>query len=364
MSSQKPNPNPPDNVAVPIRGRRYLVTGGCGFLGSALVKALVHRGALVRVLDNQSRGRWERLEEVKDEVELVEGDIREPGVVLEAARGVDSICHLAFINGTEFFYTKPELVLEVGVKGMVNVLDAAIANKVRDFVLASSSEVYQTPPSTPTDEKVPLVIPDVMNPRYSYAGGKIISELMAVNYADKYFDRVVIFRPHNVYGPDMGWEHVLPQFIVQAAQLKDSVGEDPVFHLQGDGTESRAFIHIDDLTDGLMRLIEFGEHKNIYHIGTENEIAIKDVAKLVLEMMGVPAKIAPGPLLEGGTRRRCPDISKLRKIGFEPAVSLREGLPSMIQWYLANLDRRPQPTPVSELSDSASLATSVTPVTR
>ncbi len=131
---------------------------------------------------------------------------------------MDEVHHLAFVNGTEFFYSAPELVLDVGVKGMINVIDACRAEGVGKLILASSSEVYQTPPHVPTDETAPLVVPDPTNPRYSYGGGKIISELMAINYGRKFFERVLIFRPHNVYGPDMGWEHVVPQF---AMRLKD-----------------------------------------------------------------------------------------------------------------------------------------------
>ena len=131
---------------------------------------------------------------------------------MQAAAGVDEIHHLAYVNGTEFFYSAPELVLDVGVRGMINVIDACRANSVGTLVLASSSEVYQTPPHTPTDETAPLVVPDPLNPRFSYGGGKIISELMAINYGRKDFERVLIFRPHNVYGPDMGFEHVIPQF--------------------------------------------------------------------------------------------------------------------------------------------------------
>ena len=95
---------------------------------------------------------------------------------------------------------------------MISVLDACRHHGIRELVLASSSEVYQTPPGIPTPENVPLSVPDPLNPRYSYGGGKIICELMAINYGRQGFDRVLIFRPHNVYGPDMGWEHVLPQF--------------------------------------------------------------------------------------------------------------------------------------------------------
>ena len=93
---------------------------------------------------------------------------------------------------------------------------------VRTLVLASSSEVYQTPPKVPTDESVPMVVPDPHNPRLSYGAGKIISEVMAINYGRKFFDRVLIFRPHNVYGPDMGFEHVIPQF---ALRMKKAIAQ-------------------------------------------------------------------------------------------------------------------------------------------
>src|SRR5687768_5243217 len=104
--------------------KRILVTGGTGFLGRSLVRALVSRGEKVRVFDNDFRGSFKKLADVEDRIEFVSGDIRDPQAVLEACKNVSMVCHLAFINGTEFFYSKPELVLEVGVKGMVNVLDA------------------------------------------------------------------------------------------------------------------------------------------------------------------------------------------------------------------------------------------------
>ncbi len=201
---------------------RILVTGGSGFIGSALVKALLKDGNAVRVLDDNSRGAPRRLADVQKDIEFIAGDIRDAATVHAAVRGVDEVHHLAFVNGTEFFYSAPELVLDVGVKGMVNVIDACRAANVRRLVLASSSEVYQTPPQVPTDESAPLIVPDPTNPRYSYGGGKIISELMAINYGRKFFDRVLIFRPHNVYGPDMGFEHVIPQF---ALRLKRAVAQ-------------------------------------------------------------------------------------------------------------------------------------------
>ena len=225
---------------------------------------------------------------------------------------------MAFVNGTEFFYSKPDLVLDVGVRGMVNVLDGCLRHGVRELVLASSSEVYQTPPRVPTDESAPLLIPDPLNPRYSYAAGKIISEIMAVNYGRTHFDRVLIFRPHNVYGPDMGWEHVVPQFVVRMKRAVDAhQGTGPVpFPIQGTGAETRAFVYIDDFMDGLSVMLEKGEHLGIYHIGTTEEISIADLAKLVGEFFGRTVTIIPGQLAAGGTLRRCPDIAKLAALGY------------------------------------------------
>src|SRR6185369_4634335 len=104
-------------------------------------------------------------------ITFINGDVRDPNSLRQAAFGCDSIIHLAYLNGTEFFYSKPELVLEIGVKGIMNALDAAIHHGIKEFVLASSSEVYQTPPILSTPVAVPLIVPDVQNPRYSYGAG-------------------------------------------------------------------------------------------------------------------------------------------------------------------------------------------------
>lgn len=319
--------------------RFYLVTGGTGFIGSAIVRRLVKDGHRVRVLDDNSRGSSSRLVDVEGQFELVSGDVRNADMVTAACKGVDGVFHLAFVNGTEFFYSKPELVLDVGVKGMINVLDGCIKNNVRELILASSSEVYQTPPAVPTDETVPLIVPDVHNPRYSYGGGKIISELMAINYGRKFFDRVLIFRPHNVYGPNMGWEHVLPQFIVRFKKhLEENPNStDPVpFQIQGTGTETRAFNYIDDFVDGVMTMCRYGKHLEIYHVGTEEEISIRDVARAVADFYRREIRLIEGPLQKGGTSRRCPNIQKLRALGYSPRVSFREGLPLIARWYDQN----------------------------
>jgi nucleoside-diphosphate-sugar epimerase len=319
-----------------VAGRKYLVTGGTGFIGSALVKVLLDAGAIVRSLDNDSRGAASRLGGVRDRVELVDGDIRDAAAVRAAARGVDAICHLAYINGTEFFYTQPELILEVATKGMMNVLDACVAEGVRELILMSSSEVYQGPPRIPTDELAPLVVPDVLNPRFSYGGGKIISELLAVNYGRKLLDRTLIVRPHNVYGPDMGREHVIPQFILRLKELGERQPEGVIpFPIQGTGEETRSFIYIGDFTRGLLRVIEQGDRLAIFHIGTEREVSIRDLAQMVATACGREIRIVPGELQAGSTPRRCPDVRKLRNLGFEPEIRLEEGIRRTAEWYLS-----------------------------
>ena len=322
--------------------KRYLVTGGTGFVGSALVKRLVKDGHRVRVLDNNSRGATRRIDDVIDDVEFVKADIRDSEAVIAAAKGVDCICHLAAVNGTEFFYSKPELVLDVGIRGTLAVIDACRANDIGDLVYASSSEVYQTPPRVPTDENVPLSIPDVRNPRYSYGGGKIASELIAMNYGRIGFDRVTVFRPHNVYGPDMGWEHVLPQFVLRAKELIAQHPDGAVpFPIQGDGSQTRAFIHIDDFTDGVIQVIDKGEHLEIYHIGNPEEVTVADLARRVLASMGREIELISGVEPKGATPRRSPDITKLRGLGFEPKLSLDAGLSSLVDWYVVNANMAP-----------------------
>ena len=324
-------------------GKSWLVTGGAGFIGSALVHRLVLDGHRVRVLDNQSRGSVTRLAHVADDIEFVEADIRDAEAVHEATRGMDSVCHLASVNGTEFFYSMPELVLDVGVKGIVNVIDACLAHEVGELVLASSSEVYQTPPVIPTDETAPLSIPDPLNPRYSYAASKIISEMMALHHGRKHFERALIFRPHNVYGPDMGWEHVVPQFVLRMKELcQDS--SSLRFPIQGTGKETRAFVFIDDFVDGLMLVMKQGEHLGIYNIGTTEEIAIVQVAHSVAEYFGREMEIIAGAPARGGTPRRCPDISKLTALGYQPRYSFRVGLPIAAQWYDKHAHQAPKPT--------------------
>lgn len=314
--------------------KHYLITGGTGFMGSNLVKTLIKKNQKVRILDNQSRGSMKRMEDIRGKVEFIVGDIRDSKIVEKACRGIDCVIHLAYVNGTEFFYSKPELVLEVAVKGMINILDGCLKNNVDELFLASSSEVYQTPSKIPTPENVALVVPDPLNPRYSYGGGKIISELLTLNYGRKFFKRAIIFRPHNVYGPDMGWEHVIPQLVLRVKKIiEESNGRLISLPIQGSGKETRAYIYIDDFIEGLLKVLDNGKHLEIYNIGTEKEISIKKLAERIGVYFNRKIEVIPGTLTKGSTLRRCPDISKIKELGYKQQVNLDEGLQKTVKWY-------------------------------
>lgn len=316
---------------------KILVTGGTGFIGNALVRSLLNNKKSVRVLDNGSRGNLNKFNDIKNEIEIIYGDIRNPRTVSKACLGVDQIIHLAFINGTKYFYTMPETVLDVGVRGIFNVIDAGIKNNIKELIVASSSEVYNIPDIIPTPENIQLTIPDPLNPRFSYSSAKIISEIAAINFGRKYFKKVLIFRPHNVYGPDMGQEHVIPELILRINKLSESGNATVSLQIQGNGLETRAFIYIDDFIKGLLQVIEKGGHLNIYNIGSDNEISIKSLATKIGNLFNKQIKIIPGRLQKGSALRRCPDITKLRKLGFKPEITLDKGLFKTYKWYIEKI---------------------------
>jgi nucleoside-diphosphate-sugar epimerase len=231
-------------------------------------------------------------------------------------------------------------VLDVAVKGITNVIDGAIRHRVPELMVMSSSEVYHDPKRIPTDEAVALSIPDVLNARYSYAAGKLISEVMAVNFGRRYFQRVTIVRPHNVYGIDMGAEHVIPQFVARMKALQSHPTNPIPFAIQGSGAQTRSFVFVDDFIDGVMLVLEHGEHLGIYHIGTLEEVSIETLARLVAEHYGRPIKIVPGPPADGGATRRCPDITKMLKLGYRPNFTLREALPGVVRWYDQHCEKK------------------------
>ncbi len=306
--------------------KNILVTGGSGFIGSAIVKYLVKKKYNVVVFDNNSRGRSRRIKDVNNKISFIKGDIRDKKKLLSINKKIDTIIHLAYINGTKFFYKKPFEILDIAVNGYLNILEFCKIKKVQNLFLASSSEVYQNPIKIPTDENEMLKIPDIHNPRYSYGGGKIFSELYGLYFAKKYLKKFIIFRPHNVYGADMGNDHVIPEFIIRFKKI----GKKKNFLIHGTGNEVRSFIHIDDFINGFDKVFQRGKNSEIYNIGTTEKVKISRLAYLISKIYKKKIKIIRSKLPKGSPSKRCPDIGKIKKLGFKQKISLRNGLKKVI----------------------------------
>lgn len=305
---------------------KVAVTGGLGFLGRSLVEALVRRGDDVRVVDDASRGNQHYLNVPLTDIEIIQGDVRDAGVLTKSFRDCDRVYHLAAINGTRNFYERPRDVLDVGINGTMQAVLAAERSSVGEFFFMSSSEVYQTPPFVPTNEAVPLCIPDVVNPRYSYGGGKLAGELICLNFGRDIFNRMVICRPHNIYGPRMGYDHVIPELAKRMlSTLPDASGVRQVM-IQGDGSATRSFCYVDDFTQGVLRVADHGDHLGIYHLGTEEEVTILDLAHRIARHLALRVQFVPTGSPSGQTLRRCPDIAKARALGYSPRHDLESGL--------------------------------------
>ncbi len=312
--------------------KKYFITGGSGFIGSAIVKNLINAGHQITVLDNNSRGSKEKIGDFfLNKIKFIEGDIRDPKSFSDL-EDFDSIIHLAYVNGTKYFYEMPYDILDIAIRGMINVLDAIKKFNVPQLILASSSEVYQSANIIPTPEDIPLTVPDIKNPRYSYGGGKIACELLAINYARQYNLDIRIFRPHNVYGPNMGFEHVIPEickkiFDAQTKNLNQ-------IKIQGDGLDTRAFIYIDDFVEGVDIILDKGSPNEIYHIGSTQEITIRELFDKFINFSNGTFELVSEPRPLGSTNRRCPDTKKLNDLGFKTATSLDVGLKSTYEWYI------------------------------
>ena len=261
--------------------KSFLVTGGTGFIGSSICELLIQRGHKVTVFDNNSRGSLKRLLSLNNKIKFIKGDIRDKSKVFKSLKNINAVIHLAYINGTKYFYEKPDLILDVAVKGLVNIFDGCKKYNIKELYLASSSEVYQTPLKVPTKEDEPLKVPDINNPRYSYGGGKVLTELMGVHYGKKFFKKLIIFRPHNVYGADMGNEHVIPEIISKIRKIK----KNKILKIQGSGNEIRSFIFIKDFVKAFSCLLSKGKHLQIYNIGTSKSMKIKELVHRISKIM-------------------------------------------------------------------------------
>ena len=307
--------------------KKILITGGSGFIGSNLANYYSQYNKVI-VFDNHRRGKISSLTKNKN-LRIIKGDITNRNQVKKALNKVDIVIHLAYINGTEFFYKYPEKILEIAAKGIINIIECSIEKNIQELYLASSSEVYQNPKIIPTPEEIPLIVPDVLNPRYTYGGGKILTELYGVHYA-KYFKKLIIFRPHNVYGPNMGNEHVIPQLLIKANKIKNSKKS---LSILGDGNQTRSFIYISDVISGLNTLI-LSKDSGVFNIGSDKTVSLNQVISIIEKELNIESKIDYQPRAFKDVDVVIPDLNRMKSLNWNPTTSIEKGISKTIQWYL------------------------------
>ena len=309
-----------------------LITGGLGFIGKNLAISLSKKNN-VKILDNSFRKNFSDLK-FPNKIKIIKGDIKNPKTLSKCLKNVDTVFHLAFINGTKYFYSKPKLVLDVGIKGTLALFDQIEKSNVKKIILASSSEIYQTPKKIPTPEEIEGLVPDVKNPRYSYGSAKLICEILLLHYLKKKNLKKIIFRPHNIYGPAMGFEHVIPEMIkkmiIKSKKLKN---KNIILKIQGSGLETRSFCFIEDAVNAIELISSKGKNNGIYNIGTTEEINIKNLTQRIAKNLNLNLKIKKGNLMKGSTLRRKPDISKIKIMGYKNKMNLNSGLKITVDWY-------------------------------
>jgi nucleoside-diphosphate-sugar epimerase len=324
---------------------KILITGGTGFVGYHLAKKLVQsKENRVFIVDNLFRSELDQdLKELlkKPNIKLLKADLTNRDSWNSLGSGYDHVYHLASINGTRLFYEIPFEVLSIGITTSFYAIKwfrTLNSNPNAKILYTSSNEAYagaleafgQLP--IPTPEDVPLVISDPYNPRWSYAGQKLIGELLFIHGSKAHNFRMSIVRPHNFYGPREGYEHVIPEIIERV-----KVGTDP-FPIFG-AEDTRSFCYIDDAVDALIAVMESEKTDGgTYHIGTNEETPVIDVIHKIFKIMDWhPKKLDIKNSPSGSVKRRLPHVSKIKKhTGWEAKISLDDGLKKMVEWYRAN----------------------------
>jgi len=312
---------------VNIIGKKILVTGGTGFIGSYLIERLVSNGNEIIVFDNGFRAGFDNVQKFKDKISIINGDVTNLEDWKKIPKDVEFAYHLAAINGTKYFYEIPEKVIDVNVRGTLNFFDWVKDTDVKRIFFASSSEVYGFPKKFPTPETEPLSVPEPKNPRFSYSSSKIIGETITINFSRENEIDYSIARFHNVYGPRMGFEHVMPEFIRMCVNNEK-------FIMKGSGEETRCFCYISDAIDGVLLLADHPKAKNdVFNIGTNQEVTINNLIELLSKIHGKQINSIKKDFENPGTNRRIPDISKISKLGYNPKISLEDGFKKTYEWY-------------------------------
>lgn len=312
-----------------IAGKRVLVTGADGFIGSHLVELLVKKGANVRALSYyNSFNYWGWLESspVKDSLEIKTGDIRDPHYCLTLCEDIDVVFHLAALIPIPYSYIAPSSFVDTNVTGTLNICQAARMNKVKKILVTSTSEVYGSAQYVPIDEKHP------MQPQSPYSATKIGADAIAMSYFYSFELPVAIMRPFNTYGPRQSARAIIPTIISQMA------ANQPTIKL-GNLETTRDFNYVEDTCAGMIAIAEsdktIGETVNI---GSNQEVSMLETFNLIKEIMNSKttverdeSRIRPGK--SEVTRLKC-DNTKIRELtSFTPSYSLRDGLSLTVEWF-------------------------------
>lgn len=324
--------------------KNVLIIGGAGFIGMALARGLSQKGGYsITILDDFFRGKLdEELAELRDahDVRLIERDCTRSDAFEGLPEEPEQVYMFASVVGVEYTQQMPDRIIAINTQLIVNTLEWLKESHVEKVLFASTSECYAGTIEAfgeetwvPTPENVPLSIQDISNPRFTYAATKMLGESGFLNYSRVHSFDCTVVRYHNVYGPRMGFKHVIPQVAKRFVQ-----GEDP-FKIYG-SDQTRAFNYIDDAVEGSIRAME-SEHTNgeILHIGDDrSEIKVEELVTYIGELIGFQGSFEKAAAPEGSVKRRCPDISKAREmLGYEPSIGYEEGVKRTVEWYQAYL---------------------------
>ncbi|MCH7555939.1 MAG: SDR family NAD(P)-dependent oxidoreductase [Planctomycetes bacterium] len=321
---------------------KAFITGGAGFIGSHLAERLLKEGNKVLVIDNLSTGSLKNIESFKEHsgFEFVEGDIRNAELMEPLVGQSEVIFHLAAAVGVKLIVEDPVHTIETNIGGTEIVLD--IANKFgKKILIASSSEVYGKNKAVPFCEDDDIVLGSTSVSRWSYACSKAIDEFLGLAFYQQYGLSVVIGRFFNTIGPRQTGQYgmVVPRFVQRALR------NEPVL-IYGTGKQTRCFCYVADLVEAIISLMNCKQAEGrVYNIGSNEEIAIEDLADKIIEMTGSKSKkqfvsyeVAYGRPIED-MMRRVPNVERIKKtIGWEPKTSLTEMLQTIIDSEKRKMD--------------------------
>ena len=303
-----------------------LVTGGAGFIGSHLVEKLLAKGHRVRVLDNFSSGRRERLEPFSGEIEIVDGDLRSRQTVREAVHGVDFVLHQAAVPSVPQSVEDPVTTNDVNVGGTLHLLEAARDSGVRRLVNASSCSVYGDSESVPKTEDM---VPEPISP---YAVSKLTGEYYCRVFSHLYGFETVSLRYFNAFGPGMDPGSEYAAFI---AIFTVGLIEGRPLTINGDGTFVRDFTYVGNVVDANIRALEAeGVSGEVFNVGCGATTSLNEVVEILRKLLRTEGDIRHGPERPGDISRSLAGIDKARrKLGYVPRVPAREGLERTVEWY-------------------------------